>query len=154
MTLSDFISIIGTIITIIGMILTIIYANRAKSYKEQIQFDIRKINLSGIVDKLKRIQDEVRKLPKTLPPKRGVKVDDILTIIKSHFDYILNLLDSDGPDIEIKTFIKNAQSSLNSYEISFSSGQANDCDVVKLTEYIQEAISKSNTKILILEKDL
>ena len=154
MTESDFITIIGTIITIISMIVTMLYANKAKKYKEQIQFDIRKINLSSIVDKLKRIQDEVRKLPKTLPPKRGIKVDDILITIKSHFDYVLNLLDSDGPDSEIKTYIKSAQSSLNSYETSFSSNQDNNDEVVFITEYIQEAISKSNTKILILEKDL
>lgn len=154
MTESDFITIIGTIITIISMLVTIVYANKAKNYKEQIQFDIRKINLSGIVDKLKRTQDEVRKLPKTLPPKRGVKVDEILTTIKSHFDYVLNLLDSDGPDVEIRTYITSAQSSLNSYETLFSSGQAIDNEVVNITEYIQEAISKSNTKILTLEKDL
>lgn len=154
MTESDLITIMGTVITIISMFVTIFYANKAKNYKEQIQFDIRKINLSGIVDKLKRTQDEVRKLPKTLPPKRGVKVDDILTTIKSHFDYVLNLLDSDGPDSEIRTYIKNAQSSLNLYENSFSSDQANNNEVVNITEYIQEAISKSNTKILILEKDL
>lgn len=107
---SDIITTIGTVITIISMIVTILNANKAKKYKEQIQFDIRKINLSGIVDKLKRTQDEVRKLPKTLPPKREVKVDDILTTVKSHFDYVLNLLDSDGPDSEIKTYIKSAQS--------------------------------------------
>jgi len=154
MTESDFIAITGTIITVIGMVVTIVYANKAKNYKEQIQFDIRKINLSGIVDKLKRTQDEVRKLPKTLPPKRGVKVDEILTTIKSHFDYVLNLLDSDGPDIEIRTYITSAQSSLNIYETSFSSNQANDIEVVNITEYIQEAVSKSNTKILILDKDL
>ena len=154
MTESDFITIIGTIITIISMLVTIVYTNKAKNYKEQIQFDIRKINLSGIVDKLKRTQDEVRKLPKTLPPKRGVKVDEILTTIKSHFDYVLNLLDSDGPDVEIRTYIPSAQSSLNSYETLFSSGQAIDNEVVNITEYIQEAISKSNTKILTLEKDL
>lgn len=147
MTASDLISIMGTIITIISMIVTIIYTNKAKNYKEQIQFDIRKINLSGIVDKLKRTQDEVRKLPKNLPPKRGVKVDEILTTIKSHFDYVLNLLDSDGPDVEIRTYIISAQSSLNLYENSFASGQANDNEVVNITEYIQEAVSKSNTKM-------
>ena len=154
MTESDFITIIGTIITIISMLVTIVYTNKAKNYKEQIQFDIRKINLSGIVDKLKRTQDEVRKLPKTLPPKRGVKVDEILTTIKSHFDYVLNLLDSDGPDVEIRTYITSAQSSLNSYETSFSYDKAIDNKVVSITECIQEAISKSNTKILTLEKDL
>ncbi len=154
MTTSDFIAISGTLITIISMIVTIVYANKAKKYKEQIQFDIRKINLSNIVDKLKETQGEIRSLPKNTPTKRGVKVEAIIATIKSHFDYVLNLLDSDGPDFEIRTYISSAQNALNIYEVSFSSGQANDSEVVNITEYIQEAISKSNTKILVLEKDL
>lgn len=154
MTPSDIIAIVGTIVTVLSMIVTIVYAYKAKSYKEQIQFDIRKINLSNIVEKLKRTQDEIRKLPKTMPTKRGVKVEDIIAVIKAHFDYVLNFLDSDGPDTDIKTFISNAQASLNTYEINFLSENTNADEVVKLTEYIQEAISKSNTKILKLEKDL
>lgn len=136
------------------MIVTIMYAIKAKKHKEQIQFDIRKINLSSIVEKLKRTQDEIRKLPKTESIKRGVKVEDIIGTIKSHFDYVLNILDSDGPDTEIRTFISNAQKSLNTYEIDFSTNEYNAEEIVKLTEYIQEAVSKSNTKILKLEKDL
>jgi hypothetical protein len=154
MVLSDIITIIGTIVTTISMIVTIIYTNKAKSYKEQIQFDIRKINLSNIVEKLKRTQDEIRKLPKTMPTKRGMKVEDIIVIIKAHFDYVLNFLDSDGPDTDVKIFITSAQDSLNTYEINFLTGNINVDEVVKLTEFIQEAISKSNTKILKLEKDL
>lgn len=154
MTNSDIITIVGTIVTVFSMIVTIIYANKAKSYKKQIQFDIRKINLSNIVEKLKKTQDEIRKLPKTTPIKRGVKVEDIITTIKAHFDYVLNFLDSDGPDTDIKIFISNAQSSLNVYEVDFSSENTNAEEVIKLTESIQEAISKSNTKILKLEKDL
>jgi len=148
MTSIDLISIIGTIVTFISMVVTIIYTNKAKDYKEQIQFDIRKINLSNIVEKLKRTQDEIRKLPKAMSTKRGVKVEDIIVIIKAHFDYVLNFLDSDGPDIDIKNFISSAQDSLNVYEINFLSGNTNADEVVKLTEFIQEAISKSNTKIL------
>lgn len=154
MTPSDIIAMVGTIVTVLSMIVTIVYAYKAKGYKEQIQFDIRKINLSNIVEKLKRTQDEIRKLPKTIPTKRGVKVEDIIAVIKAHFDYVLNFLDSDGPDADIKTFISNAQASLNTYEINFLSENTNAEEVVKLTECIQEAISKSNTKILKLEKDL
>ena len=154
MTPSDIIAIVGAIVTVLSMIVTIVYANKAKNYKEQIQFDIRKINLSNIVEKLKRTQDEIRKLPKTTPVKRGVKVEDIISTIKAHFDYVLNFLDSDGPDTDIKTFISNAQNSLNTYEVDFLSGNTNTEEVIKLTESIQEAISKSNTKILKLEKDI
>jgi len=154
MTKSDWITSIGTIITILSMIVTIVYASRTKKYKEQIQFDIRKINLSNIVEKLKRTQDEIRKLPKTTLIKRGMKVEDIILSIKAHFDFVLNYLDSDGPDNDIGIYIKNAQYSLNVYEIDYASNKANAEEVLKITEYIQEAISKSNTKILKLEKDL
>ena len=57
------------------------YAKKAKDYKEQIQFDIRKINLSNVVEKLKRTQDEIIKLPKAEELKRGIKVQNIIDII-------------------------------------------------------------------------
>lgn len=154
MAVSDYISIGGTIVTILSMIITIVFASKAKKYKEQIQFDIQKINLSNIVEKLKRTQDEIRKLPKTGTFPRGIKIQDIVCTIKTHFDYVLNTLDSDGPDTEIRTLIKEAQTVLYTYEISVSSSKINAEDVNKLTEYIQDAIAKSNTKILKLEKDL
>lgn len=154
MTGSDYISIGGTIVTIVSMLVTIMFAGKAKKYKEQIQFDIQKINLSNIVEKLKRTQDEIRKLPKARSLQRGLKIEDIICTIKTHFDYVLNILDSDGPDTEIRSFIKQAQTVLNEYEITLSSSEINAENVDKLTEYIQDAIAKSNTKIFKLEKDL
>lgn len=151
---SDYITIIGTVITIIGMVVTIVFALKAKTYKEQIQFDIRKINLTNVVEKLKRTQDEIRSLPKLKPITRGIKVSDIIFNIKSHFDYVLNLLDSDGPDNEIREFISDAQKRLNKYEHDFSKDNLNLDAVINITECLQNAISKSNTKILKLEKDL
>lgn len=154
MTDSDKITLIGVIVTVLSTIVTIFYAYKAKTYKEQIQFDIRKINLSNIVEKLKRTQDEIRVLPKSLPIQRGIRVIDIIKNIKSHFDYVLNTLDSDGPESEIRTLISSAQSTLNNYEVNFALNVINSDDVMILTECMQDAIAKSNTKILKLEKDL
>lgn len=64
MHVSEIISIVGTIITIISMIVTIRYAIKTKNYKKQAEYDIRKINLSNIVEKLKRTQEDIRRLPK------------------------------------------------------------------------------------------
>ena len=154
MSLSDYITIIATVITIVGMVVTIVFANMAKTYKEQIQFDIRKINLTNVVEKLKRTQDEIRMLPKSKPIKRGVQINEIISNIKSHFDYALNTLDSDGPDSAIRDFVSDAQNLLNMYELDFSNDELNSDAVVNITECLQNAISKSNTKILKLEKDL
>lgn len=154
MTGSDLIGIIGAVVTVISTGITIYFASQTKSYKEQMQFDMQKINLSNIVEKLKRTQDEIRALPKSLHQDRGVRVKDIIKNIQAHFDYVLNILDSDGPEIEIRGLIFNAQAALNKYEIDYEQKQINPDDVVLLTANIQEAIAKSNTKIFKLEKDV
>ena len=152
MTQSDYITIIGTIITILSMIVTIAYAQKAKRYKEQIRQDIRKINLSNIVETLKKSQEEIRKLPKNSITKRGVNIDLVFDSIQEHFDNSLNLLDSDGPDRNIRDYINKAQHSFNSYQSEFANGQYNTDTVVLITESVQSAISKANTKILFIDK--
>ena len=152
--MENIISIFGTVITIIGMIITIVYANKAREYKKQIQFDIRKINLSSIVEKLKRTQDEIRKLPKTDEVKRGIKIEIIFSTIKEHFDFALNLLDTESPDNDIREFIINAQNSLHTYELEYNNKNILSEEVINITNFIQNAIAKSNTKILKIEKDL
>lgn len=154
MSISDTITIIGTIITVGSMAVTIYYAQKTKKYKEQIQFDIRKINLSNIVEKLKRTQDEIRNLPKNGTKKRGLKVEDIITTIKIHFDFVLNLLDSDGPDNDIREYLATAQNILNDYEDEYISGEIDGEKVLNLTKQLQDVISKANTKIFKIEKDL
>lgn len=153
-TFSDFLNIVAIIVTVGSMIMTIIYANKAKKYKEQVQFDIRKINLTNIVEKLKRTQDSIRDLPKSKPIERGIKVNIIIKTLKTHFDFTLNLLDSDGFDKEVRSYISQAQESLNNYEKDFLKDKINENEVINITDCIQEAIGKSNTKILVLEKDL
>ncbi len=65
MSIDSQITLAGTIVTLLGMAITIWQASQARSYKNQINFDIRKINLSGVIERLKRTQDEIRKLPTT-----------------------------------------------------------------------------------------
>ena len=150
---SEIISISGTIITIISMIVTIIYTMKTKNYKKQAEYDIRKINLSNIVEKLKRTQEDIRKLPRDTARVRGIKIDDLLVSIKTSFDFSLNLLDNDSPDNEIRELLLKAQRNLNIYETSYLSSDIDDSKILNITECIQNAIAKANKKIFKLEKE-
>lgn len=142
---SDFISIMGSIITFLSTIVTILYANKAKKYKEQTQLNIRKINLTDVVEKLKRIQNEVRELPLKFPIKRGLKPENTIKTIKVDFDFVLNLIDSDSLDAKIRDFISEAQKSLNQYEASLNKDKIKSDKIINMTDLLQKAISKSNT---------
>lgn len=150
---SEIISISGTIITIISMIVTIIYTMKTKNYKKQAEYDIRKINLSNIVEKLKRTQEDIRKLPRDTARVRGIKIDDLFFSIKTSFDFSLNLLDNDSPDNEIRGLLLKAQRNLNIYETSYLSSDIDDSKILNITECIQNAIAKANKKIFKLEKE-
>lgn len=151
---SEIISIIGTIITLSSMVVTIIYAKKTKNYKKQAEYDIRKINLSNIVEKLKRTQEDIRKLPKTTNKARGFKIEDILIPIKASFDFSLNLLDNESIDNEIRELLLKAQRELDIYEQSYLINNINDSKILNITEFIQNTIAKANRKIFKLEKDL
>ncbi|MFM5568200.1 hypothetical protein ACET8I_16835 [Aeromonas veronii] len=91
MTTDSMITLIGTVVTVIATGITIIQARKTKDYKEQIKCDVRKINLLGSSERLKRAQDDIRMLPTSssnLP--RGLKVNELILNIKSHFDFSLN----------------------------------------------------------------
>ena len=150
---SEIISISGTIITIISMIVTIIYTMKTKNYKKQAEYDIRKINLSNIVEKLKRTQEDIRKLPRDTARVSGIKIDDLFFSIKTSFDFSLNLLDNDSPDNEIRELLLKAQRNLNIYETSYLSSDIDDSKILNITECIQNAIAKANKKIFKLEKE-
>lgn len=152
MTTDSMITLIGTVVTVIATGITIIQARKAKNYKEQIKFDIRKINLSGSSERLKRAQDDIRMLPTSssnLP--RGLKVNELILNIKSHFDFSLGVLDSNGLDGDIRSILTNAQNKLNSYELGWYSGNINPSDTHDLQSLVQDAISQSGTRIFALE---
>lgn len=152
MTSDSIITLTGTIVTIIATIITIYYAQQAKNYKEQIKLDIRKINLSGSSERLKRAQDDIRKLPtstKNIP--RGIKVPEIISNIKSQFDFSLGTIDKDGLDQDIRKVLSKAQKKLNSYELGLNSHSLNPSDLHDLQSLVQDAISQSNSRIFVLE---
>jgi hypothetical protein len=152
LTSDSIITITGTIITVISMFVAVWQARQAKDYKEQIKFDIRKINLSGASERLKRAQDDIRRLPiSSQGATRGIKVGDLIHNIKSQFDFSLSVLAPDGDDKDIRTVLTTAQNKLNSYEASWNTGSPNSQDMNDLQSLVQDAIAQSNSRIYQLE---
>ncbi|MCI0551772.1 MAG: hypothetical protein L0287_12530 [Anaerolineae bacterium] len=152
MSIDSQITLAGTIVTLLGMAVTIWQAAQARTYKNQIKFDIRKINLSSAIDRLKRTQDEIRKLPTSAANiQRGIKPNDLILNIKAHFDFALGVLDAKGPDGDIRSLLSEAQSKLNSYEASWNQGAPNAQDVHDLQSRVQDAVSQTHSRIFQLE---
>ena len=152
MTTDSIITIVGTAVTVIATIITIYQAKKAKDYKEQIRFDIRKINLSGSSERLKRAQDDIRKLPaSTNSASRGIKILELIPNIKSQFDFALSAIDSSGPDKDIRLVLTEAQNKLNNYELGWNTKNINPSDLHDLQSLVQDAISQSNSRIFALE---
>lgn len=142
----------GTAITLLGMAVTIWQASQARGYKNQIKFDIRKINLVNVGERLKRAQDEIRLLPTSAQGgARGVRPSELIHKIREQFDIALGTLDAAGPDAGIRALLAEGQSKLNSYEISWNSGKPNPQDVHELQAKLQDAISILGSTIYQME---
>lgn len=152
MTLDSAITLSGTIFTLGGMAVTIWQTSRARNYKNQIKSDIRKINLLSVNERLKRAQDEVRRLPISVQNvPRGIKPPELIHKIREQFDIILGTLDANGPDSNVRQLLVGAQLKLNSYEIDWNSSVPKAQDVHELQAKIQDAISVLNSTIYQLE---
>ncbi|HFF8945627.1 TPA: hypothetical protein ACGE6U_003143 [Serratia marcescens] len=152
MTLDSIVTLVGAIVTIVSTAITIFQVRKAKNYKEQIKFDIRKINLSGTTERLKRSQDDIRMLPSDYSKiQRGLRVEVLIHNIKSQFDFALNAIDKNGPDKDIRTLLTNAQNKLNSYELAFLNKKIDPKDSHELQSLVQDAISQSSSRIFALE---
>ena len=148
---NESITLAGTTVTLLGMAVTIWQASQARNYKNQIKFDIRKINLSGVIERLKRSQDEIRKLPTSEKTSRGIKTNELILIIRSHFDFSLSILDASGPEKDIRLILGDAQKKLNGYEASWNSETPSAADAHELQTLVQDAVSQANSRIFQLE---
>lgn len=152
LTGDSFITISGSIVTLFGMGITIWQASQARDYKNQIKFDIRKINIANVAERLKRAQDEIRRLPTSMQSvPRGLKPTELIQKIREQFDIALGTLDATGPDSSVRELLVQGQENLNSYEISWNSGNPNAQDVHELQSKMQDAISTLSTTIYQLE---
>lgn len=152
MTSESIVTITGTVVTLLGTAVTIWQTSQARGYKNQIKFDIRKINLSNVTERLKRAQDEIRRLPTSSQAvPRGIKPNELIQKIREQFDIALGTLDAAGPDAAIRTLLVQGQCNLNSYEMSWNQGNPNAQDVHDLQSKMQDAVSILSTTIYQLE---
>lgn len=152
MTTDSIITLIGTVVTLLGMGITIWQAAQARNYRNEIKFDIRKINLSGVAERMRKAQDDIRKLPTSNSnTQRGVKANDLIQSIRSHFDFSLSALDASGPDGDIRNLLSTAQKNLNAYEVSSNAMTPSAQNVHELQVSVQDTISQANSRIFKLE---
>lgn len=152
MTIDSIVTIIGTLVTLLGMGITIWQALQVRKYRDQIKSDVRKINLTGVSERLKRAQEDIRRLPtssQSIP--RGVRPTELIRATREHFDLALGTLDANGPDRGTRSLLAVAQNSLNLYEISWNSGTINPACAHELQEKIQDAVSQLGSTIYKLE---
>jgi len=152
LNVENIIVISGSIVTLFGMVITIWQAYKARNYKNQIKFDIRKINIANVTERLKRAQDEIRHLPTSMQAvPRGLKPTELIQKIREQFDIALGTIDATGPDSSVRQILVDGQGNLNSYEISWNSGNPNAQDVHELQSKIQDSISTLSTTIYQME---
>ena len=149
MTTDSMITLIGTVVTLGGAGITIWQSKEARNYKNQLKFDVRKINLTNVSERLKRAQDEIRRLPTSLQGiQRGTKPSDLIHKTKEYFDIALGTLDAKGPDADIRQLLVEAQKNLT---LTKQVGTPNPQDVHDLQAKIQDAISAMNSTIYKME---
>lgn len=155
MTYDSIVTILGAVVSVLGMIITIWQASQVRVYKNQIKFDIRKINLANVIDQLKRAQEDIRRLPTSAQLlTRGIRPKELIHKTRGHFDLALGTLDANGPDASVRELLADAQSKLNSYEISWNAGNPDPLDVHALQEKLQNAVSTITSTIYQIEGKL
>jgi len=148
LTLDGILTLIGTVVTMCGMGITIWQASQARDYKNQIKFDIRKIILANVAERLRQAQEEIRWLPTSAGlVSRGVRLRELIHKILEQLDDALGTLNVVGPDADIRTLLAKGQETLNSYENSWNAGTPNVQDVHRLQAEMQDAVLILNTTI-------
>lgn len=149
---SDTVTWIGTIITIIGTGITIWQAALARSYKNQIRIDIRKLSILRSAERLRRALDFIRKLPsKSSSVPRGAKPESLVEPVKECFDEVLGVLPVGGEDKDIREKVQEAQTHLTTYETALSTQQISPELTAPIQRSVQEAVSKATQRSLLIE---
>lgn len=152
MTPETTITLSAAAVTLVGTGITIWQAWQVRTYRQQIKIDVRKINLSGVVEALKRAQDDIRRLPTAIGNvQRGVKPVELIHSVRGHFDLALGVLDAKGPEGDIRALLTTAQENVNTYEATWVAGAPNAQNVHDLQAYVQDAVSQANSRIFRLE---
>lgn len=148
LTTDSLVTILGTFVTLLSMGFTIRQVSQAKNYTNQVKLDVRRINLANVIDGLKSAQEEIRRLPASSQKvSRGVNVSELIHKIRAQFDNALGTLNSIGPDAGVRALLVEAQTKLNTYEISWHNQVPSAQSVHELQAKMQDAVSALGTTI-------
>ncbi len=138
------IGIVGATASVIGAILSIKAANKAISVKKAVEMDYQRMTLAEIGKKLACLQDELNTIEDALKTnRRGFKLNDSLKKVRRHLDGVLNSLDVDGEDSDIRDKVAKVQ-------VLFVNLEQHECDrdkvVGEIRVLIQESISIAQSR--------
>ena len=143
---------VGTILSAIGAIIAIQQAILARTYKDQIQVDIRKLNVLRSAERLRKAQESIRKLPSDQSRvQRGHKTEALIEKIRECFDEVLGILPVDGDDVDIRSAVDEAQTALTSYEDGLNQQKLNASMTSAVRAPLQNAVSLANDRVLKIE---
>lgn len=126
---------VGAIISIIGTAITIYQVKKAKSIKDEIYSERKKLSLKNAIEELKKSQPYIRQL---LHPQRGVSLKTLTENIHSAFDISISSLNVDiKNENDIRKIVKKAQKNLNNFLKTKEAQSIEDCQSL-----IQDCISK------------
>lgn len=157
LTTDSLITLIGTIVTVISMIVAIKQASNAKKYREQIKFDIRKIDLAKCTEQIIKALEDSRRLPISYNniskgTYRGTNILNLIESINTQLDHSIGVLNEIGKDNDIRKSLVNAQKKLHKYEVNYHKEEIEADDVQELRGYIQNSISSLNARLYQIEK--
>lgn len=129
----------GAILSLLGTGITIRQVYKAKSIKNEIISERKKITYQNIIEELKKAQPHIRQI---MNKERGVKPHVISELIQSSFDSTISSLDDNNEnEKEIRKLLQKAQKKLNEFLNDPSSiSHIETCRIA-----VQDSISKTTT---------
>jgi citrate synthase len=143
---------IGTGLSALGAGVAIWQALLAKSYKEQVRVDIRKLGVLRSAEHLRRALESIRRLPsdsKKVP--RGKQTETLIESIKACFDETLGILPMQGDEEDVRKNVLDAQLALTAYEHGLNSSSLTAGLTAAIQVPVQNAATLANDRILKIE---
>lgn len=142
---SLWITIVGSIASLVGMGVSLHQANSAWDSSRKARAAMITVQLAGVAERLKAAQNHIRAIAPEKVGQRGVKPALVVDELRQEFDSALSSLSTTGPARSAREMLRNAQSSLNTYNASLG-GEANQDEWQKLQSYVQDAMSDLSAK--------
>ena len=143
---------VGTILSGLGAAIAVWQACVARSYRDQIRVDIRKLGILRTAELLRRALDFIRKFPSdSSKVPRGGKTETLIEQTKECFDHVLGLLPKGGADEDVRKQVCSAQNTLTGYEHALNSRVLSAALTAAVQSPVQDAVSLANDRALKIE---